>query len=93
MDCCSAGDWLQEHTDLREELLKEFNAADLRNLAIEMQRRIEASGRPVPQPKLSDRALQRLERERTKRLRIEEQLRLDGKEVTPEVRSKVKFMA
>lgn len=51
----------------------------------ELQDRIVESNRTVPIPKLSDRALLRLEKEKVKRQRIEEQLRDTGVAVTPQV--------
>lgn len=81
----NAGPWLQEHTDLRDTLNEQLDLEKLRSLTKELQRRIEDSGRTTPVPKLSDRALLRLEKERAKRQRIEEQLKEDGITVTPEV--------
>ena len=81
----NAGPWLQEHTDLRDILNEQLDLEKLRSLTKELQRRIEDSGRTIPVPKLSDRALLRLEKERAKRQRIEEQLKEDGIMVTPEV--------
>lgn len=70
---------------MRDELLGDFDLESLRCMASEMQRRIENCRRTEPQPKMSERALLRLEREQAKRQRIEEQLRLEGEEVTPAV--------
>ena len=80
-----AGNWLQEHTDLRDQLNANFSLQELKKLTKEMQRRIEGCGRTEPQPKLSERALLRLEKEQQKRQRIEEQLREEGTEVSQEV--------
>lgn len=82
-----AGDWLQEHTDLRDLLLSDFTADSLRQLARTMQERIETCGRAEPLPKLSERARQRLEQDAIKRQRIEEELRLEGEVVKATVRN------
>lgn len=78
---------MQEHTDLRDTLNEQLDVEKLRSLTKELQSRIENSGRSKPIPKLSDRALLRLEKEQAKRQRIEEQLKEDGVVVTPEVTS------
>ena len=81
-----AGPWLQEHTDLRDTLNEQLDVEKLRSLTKELQTRIESSGRTQPIPRLSDRALLRLEKERAKRQRVEEQLKEDGVAITPEVK-------
>ena len=80
-----AGNWLQEYTDLRDQLNANFSLQELRKLTKEMQRRIEGCGRTEAQPKMSERALLRLEKEQQKRQRIEDQLREEGTEVSQEV--------
>ena len=82
---CLAGNWLQEHTDLRDKLNGEFSVEGLRQMAQEMLRRIESCGRTVPQPKMSERARLRLEQENVKRQRIEEQARIESVEQGLEV--------
>ena len=80
-----AGPWLQEHTDLRDRLNEQLDIDILRNLTRELQKRVEDSNRTTPIPKLSDRARLRLEKEGLKRQRIEEQIKEEGRPVTPEV--------
>ena len=79
------GNWLQEHTDLRDQLNGEFSVEGLRKMTQEMLTRIESSGRTVPQPKMSERARLRLEQESVKRQRIEEQARIESVEQGIEV--------
>lgn len=81
-----AGSWLQEHTDLRDKLTAHIKAEDLRAIAAELRQRIEKSNRTEPIPKLSERAILRLEQENIKRQRIEQQLQEEGIAATPEVR-------
>lgn len=85
-----AGPWLQEYTDIRDRLNEHFDLDKLHDLTTELQKKIEDSKRTVPIPKLSDRALLRLEKEKVKRQRIEEQIREEGLPVTPEVISSLK---
>lgn len=77
---CLTGNWLQEHTDLRDVLVGEFSVSDMRDMTQELIRRIEACGRSEPQPKISERARLRLEQESVKRQRIEEQQRIEAVE-------------
>lgn len=83
----SEGNWLQEHTDLRDRLAVEFSVEGVREMTQEMQRRIEACGRTVPEPKMSERARLRLEQESVKRQRIEEQERIEAVEKGLEVQA------
>ena len=80
---------MQEHTDLREDLNKWLTPDSLRSVATRMQQRIRECGRIVPQPKISDRVLARMQMAQNKRQRIEEQLREDGIDPTPQVSSQV----
>lgn len=62
--CVSAGPWLQEFTDLRDKIntLKlEFSM--IREVIAELDVRIPQTGRTYPIPKISERALARMERE------------------------------
>lgn len=72
------GPWLTEFVDLRDELNmgKEVkDPAALRKLAEEVLRRIEATGRDHPVPKLSEKQLAKLEAEAALKAAIEEQNR------------------
>jgi hypothetical protein len=72
------GSWLSEFTDLRDMLNKQdksFCAQNVREIAEDVIRRIETLGRDYPIPKLSERALARLEREAAVAAAIAEQKR------------------
>lgn len=59
------GEWLQEHTDIRDAFVKR-HALDLpfcRETVSRLQAAVDAVGRPHPVPKLSQRKLERLARE------------------------------
>lgn len=74
---CS-GSWLSEFTDLRDRLNqqhKSFGVADIREIAEEVVSRIGVLGRDYPVPKLSERALARMEREAAMTAAIAEQNR------------------
>ena len=74
---CS-GAWLSEFTDLRDRLNqqhKSFGVEDIREIAREVVCRIEGLDRDYPVPKLSERALARMEREATMAAAIAEQNR------------------
>lgn len=75
------GDWLQEHTDLRDDILhngRELTLDRLLHLAEEMGRRIEESGRDHPVPKLSERQLARQKKEAALAAAVAEQQREDA---------------
>ena len=64
------GEWFKEHHDLREKFSKihkhlprDEKFALIRSVCAEMRERIRACGRSAPVPKLSERALARIERE------------------------------
>lgn len=59
------GPWLQEHTDLRDSLVREhpLTTAFCRDLVHKLQAAVDAAGRDHPVPKLSERKLARLARE------------------------------
>ncbi|KAK9908593.1 hypothetical protein WJX75_000138 [Coccomyxa subellipsoidea] len=72
------GAWLSEFTDLRDRLNqqhKTFGVADIREIARDVVFRIEGLGRDYPVPKLSERALARMEREAAMAAAIAEQNR------------------
>uniref|UniRef100_A0A061S1R0 tRNA-dihydrouridine(16/17) synthase [NAD(P)(+)] n=1 Tax=Tetraselmis sp. GSL018 TaxID=582737 RepID=A0A061S1R0_9CHLO len=71
------GNWLQEHTDLRDVVnnFRELTLERLRDVAEEMKSRILASGRDHPIPKLSERQIARMQREAAMAAAIEEQTR------------------
>ena len=72
----SAGHWLPEFTDLRDQMNKQvpgFSIQHMRSIALEAIRRIEASGRDYAIPKLSERALARMEAEAARAAAMEEQ--------------------
>lgn len=71
------GSWLQEFTDLREDLNhgQDWDSERLRQFALEALARIEATGRTHPVPALSARALARMETEAGLQRAIEEQQR------------------
>ena len=80
--CClllgCSGAWLSEFTDLRDRLNqqhKTFGVADIREIARDVIFRIEGLGRDYPVPKLSERALARMEREAAMAAAIAEQNR------------------
>lgn len=71
-----AGHWLPEFTDLRDQMNKQvpgFSIEHMRSVALEAIRRIEASGRDYAIPKLSERALARMEAEAARAAAMEEQ--------------------
>ena len=62
--CMHAGNWLSEHTDLRDDLnTGELSLDKLRGITHEMTKRVEICGRDCPIPKLSQRKLAALERD------------------------------
>ncbi|CAL8460605.1 g134 [Coccomyxa elongata] len=72
------GAWLSEFTDLRDRLNqqhKSFGVEDIREIAREVVCRIEGLGRDYPVPRLSERALARMEREAAMAAAIAEQNR------------------
>ena len=74
-----AGPWLAEHVDLRDQLNGvRMDIASTRKVTLELQRRIMASGRTWPEPRLSERALLRMEAEERKQEAVAEQRRLDA---------------
>lgn len=71
-----AGHWLPEFTDLRDQMNKQipgFGIQHMRGIALEAVRRIEASGRDHAVPKISERALARMEAEAARAAAMEEQ--------------------
>ena len=71
-----AGHWLPEFTDLRDQMNKQvpgFGIQHMRGIALEAVRRIEASGRDHAVPKISERALARMEAEAARTAAMEEQ--------------------
>ena len=83
--CCSgqllmimspAGHWLPEFTDLRDQMNRQvhgFSIQHMRRIALEARSRILASGRDYAIPKLSERALARMEAEAARSAAVEEQ--------------------
>jgi len=71
------GNWLQEHTDLRDVLnnFRELTLDKLLDMSTEMKKRIQECGRDHPVPKLSARQLARLEKEQALARAMEEQKR------------------
>ncbi|KAK9856452.1 hypothetical protein WJX84_005405 [Apatococcus fuscideae] len=70
------GDWLTEFTDLRDRMNDYgLDEARLKEIAEEMQQRINSLGRDHPVPKLSARQLARAEMEESKRAAVEGQQR------------------
>ena len=72
----AAGHWLPEFTDLRDLMNKQapgFSIQHMRSIALEAKERIEASGRDFAIPKLSERALARMEAEAARAAAMEEQ--------------------
>ena len=64
MHSCCAGPWLQEFTDLRDKInTAKLEIEIIRSVVAELDVRIPKTGRNYPIPKLSERALARMERE------------------------------
>ena len=64
MHSCCAGPWLQEFTDLRDKInTAKLEIEIIRSIVAELDVRIPKTGRTHPIPKLSERALARMERE------------------------------
>ena len=64
MHSCCAGPWLQEFTDLRDKInTAKLEIEIIRSVVAELDVRISKTGRNYPIPKVSERALARMERE------------------------------